>query len=109
MSKLEPTQIWKSEKAKEYFMKLFSKAEKTTVDWEKFRKFDKKGIFENIPNNKLSMKFRTLHLKQNGLCWYCGKEKGKESNGLCLDCNELVKDTQKQYIDRLKEEKENVK
>lgn len=68
-----------------YFMALCKRSSKTTIDWDKFRKLDKKGIFEPYSNSYLSlMKYRNK-MKEKGLCVRCGKNPPK-SKELCEEC-----------------------
>jgi hypothetical protein len=80
-----------------YFMALCKKSPKMTVDWDHFRSLDQKGIFTNFTNAQLSMKFRNVSLKEQGLCWYCGLEEASEKNGTCSVCNEKVKSANNNY------------
>ena len=94
------TSSWSPELAKK-FMEICDQSLKSTVDWAAFRIYDKKGIFEGLNNAKLSMKFRRYNLIKQGLCWYCGLcEIEIPSNSLCLECNEKVKKTNKDWREK---------
>ncbi len=80
-----------------YFMALCKKAPKTTVDWDLFRSLDVKGIFTGFTNAQLSMKFRNVKLKEEGLCWYCGVAEATEKNGTCVGCDVKVKIANNNY------------
>lgn len=78
-------------KIKQLFMKLCEKAPKVSVDWDRFRELDKHGLFEDFSNAQLSMRFRNLSLREQGICWQCGKEEATENNGMCNNCGESFK------------------
>ena len=77
--------FWCQEKVKKVFMILCKKSFEPSVNWNKFRQFDPKGIFSKYANAQLSMKFRKLWLIENGLCYYCGINSPNKA-GLCDSC-----------------------
>ena len=80
---------------KSAFLKLCDLSPKVTVDWDTFRAKDKFGLFQDFTNAQLSLKFRHLNLRRNGVCWYCSKTKMEQPNGLCNACAEQYYDIQK--------------
>lgn len=95
--------FWSNEKVKRIFLKMCKKCYRPSVNWKKFRDMDTNGIFEDFNNARLSMKFRNAILRDLGLCWYCGVEPVENENGLCPECEEKVKETNKNYYSSLKE------
>jgi len=88
MSKGIPNPLWLKEKNQKIFLKLCQAAAKPSVDWDKFRKLDKSNLFKEFDVFALSSKFRKFRLKEEGLCWQCGKNKPhpQDIGGLCQDC-----------------------
>ena len=88
---------FRKQKVKDYFMKICEKAPKVTVDWSKFRELDTNGLFSDFTNAQLSMRFRNIRLREEGLCYYCGEREATENNGTCEVCNVKVKQANSSY------------
>jgi len=86
-------EFWANPKTVEKFLELCDKANKPSVDWDKFHKLDKRDWFKNFSIFSLSSRFRKFRLIRSGLCWQCGKRKPskKETNSLCTSCREYFR------------------
>lgn len=77
---------FKDDRVKKYFMKLCEESPHISVDWDKFREKDMKGIFKEFTNVQLSLRFRKYRLMKDGICIYCGKRKANGKYGFCIEC-----------------------
>lgn len=82
---------FKNEKIRNLFMKFCDLSPKIGVDWDKFRKADKLGVFSTFRDQELSLRWRTHSLRKAGLCYYCGVRPATKPNGMCPECVEASK------------------
>jgi len=101
--KLEVT--FGNEKIRNLFMKFCEQSPKIGVDWEKFRKLDKLGIFSTFRDQELSCRWRTHSLRKAGLCYYCGVRPAIKAGNMCQECIEGVKTRHAARVAGLKAEK----
>ena len=95
--------FWGNEAVIRYFNALCDKSERPAVHWKKFRKLDKKNIFDKFTIGHLSLIRRQLTLKENGLCIVCGKKPPVRSDV----CNDCLANRYQYFQNHLKKEKDN--
>ena len=96
---------FKNEKIRNLFMKFCEESPKVGVDWDRFRKLDKLGIFSTFKDQELSCRWRTHSLRKAGLCYYCGTRPAIKAGNMCTECIEASESRQSIRLNRLRSEK----